>query len=307
MRSARFLLLAVFIHASLIAPAFAVENPPKKRPSTAGSGAVAQPIPDRDLAKSRFATGTMLFRRGEYREALVEFEEAKKILPNPAFDYNIGLCLEKLNQPAAAADALERYMNTKPDEPDAANIWKKIAALRGDAVNAKAAAPAVVAAPTSSASASTAAPAPGATTPTPPASRAKVVAPTATVATSTNATPAAATPGAARPVNAATTSAPTAQPVAATTTPAPRLAVEVSAREAKRIRMTRAAKAVGAIGAISTIIGLGLGSWALIGDKVNGRDMRTQALAADLTIFPGAALIATSIILAIARPSAEKR
>jgi hypothetical protein len=88
---------------------------------------------DQELAKRRYATGQLLFRSERYREALDEFLAARASLPRPEFDYNIGMCLARLNRPTEAADALERYMTAKPDDPDAANIWRTIAELRAQA------------------------------------------------------------------------------------------------------------------------------------------------------------------------------
>ena len=96
---------------------------------------------DRELARQRFEMGKTLYGRGRFAEALVEFDAAKTSLGVPAFDYNIGLCLAKLDRPAEAADALESYVQSKPDDPDAAGIWQMIAELRKTAVKRRAAAP----------------------------------------------------------------------------------------------------------------------------------------------------------------------
>lgn len=89
---------------------------------------------DRELARSRYATGQALFQRGRWSEALAEFEAAKSLMKSPAFDYNIGMCLSHLDRPGEAADALERYITAKPDDPDAASIWRMVAELRAEAV-----------------------------------------------------------------------------------------------------------------------------------------------------------------------------
>jgi tetratricopeptide (TPR) repeat protein len=90
--------------------------------------------PDKELARQRYKTGQALFQRGRAADALKEFEEGKRSFALPEFDYNIGLCLAKLDRPGEAADALESYMQAKPDDPDAAGIWRMIAELRAEAV-----------------------------------------------------------------------------------------------------------------------------------------------------------------------------
>jgi tetratricopeptide (TPR) repeat protein len=89
---------------------------------------------DRELARSRYATGQALFQRGRWSEALAEFEAAKSLMKSPAFDYNIGMCLSHLDRPGEAADALERYITAKPEDPDSASIWRMVAELRAEAV-----------------------------------------------------------------------------------------------------------------------------------------------------------------------------
>jgi tetratricopeptide (TPR) repeat protein len=90
--------------------------------------------PDKELARQRYKTGQALFQRGRTADALKEFEEGKRSFALPEFDYNIGLCLAKLDHPSEAADSLEHYMQAKPDDPDAAGIWRMIAELRAEAV-----------------------------------------------------------------------------------------------------------------------------------------------------------------------------
>jgi tetratricopeptide (TPR) repeat protein len=102
----------------------------------AGSVAHAD-APDRELARSRYATAQALVERGRYAEALAEFEAAKRLMNSPAFDYNIALCLVELDRPGEAAEALERYLAAKPDDEDAAKIRARIEELRQKAAQRK--------------------------------------------------------------------------------------------------------------------------------------------------------------------------
>jgi tetratricopeptide (TPR) repeat protein len=97
-------------------------------------GAARADEADVELARQRYKTGQALFDRGRVADALHEFEDGKASFALPEFDYNIGLCLAKLGRPTEAADALARYIEARPDDPDAAGIWKMIAELRAEAV-----------------------------------------------------------------------------------------------------------------------------------------------------------------------------
>jgi len=88
---------------------------------------------DRELARQRYLTGTMLFQRGRYADALVELERGNQADPRPEFDYNIGLCLEKLGRAAEAADAFERFLAARPRDSEAEALRADIARLRQSA------------------------------------------------------------------------------------------------------------------------------------------------------------------------------
>jgi tetratricopeptide (TPR) repeat protein len=83
-----------------------------------------------ELARRRFATGQLLYEQGRYDEALAEMKAARAALDKPQFDYNIGLCLEKLGHASEAADAFERFVRALPNDPEAPRIWQRIAELR---------------------------------------------------------------------------------------------------------------------------------------------------------------------------------
>jgi len=97
---------------------------------------------DRELARQRYLTGTMLYERGRYSDALVELERGNQADPRPEFDYNIGLCLEKLGRAAEAASAYERFLAARPHDRDADVLRANVERLRRSA-----AAPSIVAAP----------------------------------------------------------------------------------------------------------------------------------------------------------------
>ncbi|HXU74734.1 MAG TPA: tetratricopeptide repeat protein [Polyangia bacterium] len=113
-----------------------------------GGGAEAG---DRELARQRYQTGTMLYQRGRYADALVELQRGNQAEPKPEFDYNIGLCLEKLGRTAEAADAYERFLAARPHDREAAVLRADIERLRRSVAAAPAAAASAVAAPVPSA------------------------------------------------------------------------------------------------------------------------------------------------------------
>ena len=88
---------------------------------------------DRELARQRYLTGTMLFQRSRYADALVELERGNQADPRPEFDYNIGLCLEKLGRAAEAADAFERFLAARPHDSEAEALRADIVRLRQSA------------------------------------------------------------------------------------------------------------------------------------------------------------------------------
>jgi tetratricopeptide (TPR) repeat protein len=97
--------------------------------------AAAPASPEVEIARKRFETGTVLYRLGRYQEALVEMQAAQKLVSRPELDFNIGHCLAKLGRAAEAADALERFVTARPDDPEAPALWREIAALRGQSLH----------------------------------------------------------------------------------------------------------------------------------------------------------------------------
>src|SRR5262245_61847982 len=85
---------------------------------------------DKEIARKRYEMGMLLFQRGKYTDALRELQAAKAAFDRPEFDYNIGLCLAKLDRPGDAADALERFVSARPNDAEAPAIRARIAELR---------------------------------------------------------------------------------------------------------------------------------------------------------------------------------
>ncbi len=62
-------------------------------------------------ADAHFNRGVALAGRGDYRAALVEFEEAYRLAPAWQVLFNLGVVREKLGEPVAALEAFEAYLD----------------------------------------------------------------------------------------------------------------------------------------------------------------------------------------------------
>lgn len=78
----------------------------------APSPALAEPPPAKEVdeARTHFNRGVKFFRDSDYRSALVEFQEAYRIAPNPALYFNIGHSYESLGDFAGAMQAFRNYL-----------------------------------------------------------------------------------------------------------------------------------------------------------------------------------------------------
>jgi tetratricopeptide (TPR) repeat protein len=86
--------------------------------------------PQLERAMAAFRRGNVAYEAGRYEDALVAFQDAATLHASPDFQYNIGLCYEKLDKLAEAIGAFETYLRTKPDAPDRVAVEDRVAALR---------------------------------------------------------------------------------------------------------------------------------------------------------------------------------
>lgn len=98
-------------------------------PSAGEPSQSAQPQASRDVARVAYAQGTELFSQGKYAEAKAAFERAYAAVPNPIVLLPIAEAELKLNDVASAIATLERYLSTRPEAPDRAQIAARIAHL----------------------------------------------------------------------------------------------------------------------------------------------------------------------------------
>jgi PEGA domain len=81
---------------------------------TAARPALAQEDP-KAVARAKLVEGSDLLKRGEYREALIRFQEAYALVPSPKILYNFGLAYIGLSRNAEAIDAFERFLAEATD------------------------------------------------------------------------------------------------------------------------------------------------------------------------------------------------
>jgi tetratricopeptide (TPR) repeat protein len=89
----------------------------------------ATPSPE-DRAMAAYRRGTAHYNQARWADALADFEEAASLYASPDFQYDIGLCHEKLDEYAEAIRAFRTYLRAKPDAEDRANVEDRIARLQ---------------------------------------------------------------------------------------------------------------------------------------------------------------------------------
>jgi tetratricopeptide (TPR) repeat protein len=77
-----------------------------------------------------YERGTKNYNRAQYEEALADFTEAASLYASPDFQYNIGLCYEKLGKYDDAIRAFSTYLRAKPDADDRPNVENRIQMLQ---------------------------------------------------------------------------------------------------------------------------------------------------------------------------------
>jgi tetratricopeptide (TPR) repeat protein len=85
--------------------------------------------PDTEIAQRLFAEGAAAYDARDYPRALARFEEAHRIKPAPAFQFNIARCHDRLAHAAEAIAAYRRYLAQAPDAPDAAEVRARVTVL----------------------------------------------------------------------------------------------------------------------------------------------------------------------------------
>jgi tetratricopeptide (TPR) repeat protein len=94
------------------------------------AGAQVSLDPDTEIARRHFEAGRLQYEASDYEGALREFEAARKVRNLPAFDYNIARCLDRLERPAEAIAAYERYLAASGETPDVFEVRERVRVLK---------------------------------------------------------------------------------------------------------------------------------------------------------------------------------
>lgn len=106
------------ISASLLTLALVTAAAPALAQSSAAKPAPAA-APEAEEGKSRFQRGVQLFREGDFRSALVEFQRSYDLSKNFKVLYNIGQTQYELSDYAGALRSFRRYLQEGASEIDA--------------------------------------------------------------------------------------------------------------------------------------------------------------------------------------------
>ncbi len=114
--------------------ALAMEEPdadaPAAEPEAASEGGdEMRQDPQLTRAMESYELGTQAYNAARYEDALGHFQEAATLYASPDFQYNIGLCYERLGKPEEAIRAYKTYLRAKPNAPDRANVEDRIFTL----------------------------------------------------------------------------------------------------------------------------------------------------------------------------------
>ncbi len=88
--------------------------------------------PGADQAMTAYKRGRDNYNLAQYEAALADFQEAASLYASPDFQYNIGLCYEKLGKYEEAIRAFVTYLKTKPNAEDRPNVENRIRELQRD-------------------------------------------------------------------------------------------------------------------------------------------------------------------------------
>lgn len=77
-------------------------------------------------ARALYQSGTSHYNLSEFKEALVDFKEAYRLLQDPSFLFNIAQCHRQLGDPAAAASFYRAFRREAPDAPNRADVDRLI-------------------------------------------------------------------------------------------------------------------------------------------------------------------------------------
>jgi tetratricopeptide (TPR) repeat protein len=118
--------MAEFCRALALAPGGEIHDARGRLEALSGAGRASVP----DQAIIAMEGGLLAAERGAVSQALTSFEQARALAPSWAnAEYNRGVALASLGRGQEAAAALERYLELRPDAPDALVVSQVIGRL----------------------------------------------------------------------------------------------------------------------------------------------------------------------------------
>ena len=75
--------------------------------------------PDEDAAREAVKKATIAYNLGQYEASAMQYEEAYRLVQDPALLYNIGQSYRMANKPDKATTAYKSYLRTAPDDAPA--------------------------------------------------------------------------------------------------------------------------------------------------------------------------------------------
>lgn len=84
----------------------------------------------RAQARELYARGETLYEQGRFREAIEAFKKAYETIADPIVLLGIAKSLESAGEIPDAIEALQLYLQERPDAPDKASVRKRLAELR---------------------------------------------------------------------------------------------------------------------------------------------------------------------------------
>jgi tetratricopeptide (TPR) repeat protein len=85
---------------------------------------------DEVQARAHFQSGTAYFERGEYEDAIREFQRAFALSPRPQLQYNLYLAHERLGELDEAGVHLSRYLSRAGEIPNRSSLEARLRNLR---------------------------------------------------------------------------------------------------------------------------------------------------------------------------------
>ncbi|HET8734420.1 MAG TPA: PEGA domain-containing protein, partial [Anaeromyxobacteraceae bacterium] len=131
MKRIRELVVAAVVALPALAWAAGPAPAPPDAPAAAPAPPAAPPADPGAEARAAYRRGADLYRAGKYREAIAAFEEADRLKPSPALQFNIGQAREKMGEAAAALAAFARYLRLEPSAPNREAVLRSVKVLEG--------------------------------------------------------------------------------------------------------------------------------------------------------------------------------